>query len=221
MIIVIDGPAGSGKSSSAKEIARKLNINFLDSGALYRALTFVWLELGQPPADEFFHFLEHIQIQVEYKRYQFVVFYNNKDITNQIRSNNVADNVSKIAAIPQVRTYVNEIMRKMVQEDLFIADGRDLGTVVFPDAELKFFMEASIDARAERRFKEIAGSEPGLTLKMVRDNLQSRDQMDSSRAEAPLKKADDAIVIDTTNKTFEEQTEEMIHIIENKIKLKP
>ena len=221
MIIVIDGPAGSGKSSSAKEIARKLNINFLDSGALYRALTYVWLELGQPSADQFFHFLEHIQLQVEYKEYRFVVLYNNKDITNEIRSNRVAENVSTLATMPQVRKYVNELMRKLVQEDLFIADGRDLGTVVFPDAELKFFMEASIDARAERRFKEIKGSEPGLTLKMVRDNLESRDLMDTRRTEAPLKKADDAIVIDTTDTTFEEQIEEMIHIIENTIKLKP
>lgn len=221
MIIVIDGPAGSGKSSSAKEIARKLNINFLDSGALYRALTHIWLELGQPSADEFSHILEHIQFEVEYKEYRFVVLYNKKDITNEIRSKRVSESVSTIATMPQVRKYVNEYMRNLVQEDLFIADGRDLGTVVFPDAELKFFMEASLDARAERRFKELEGSEPGLTLNLVRDNLQSRDQMDSSRAVAPLKKADDAIVIDTTSKTFEEQIEYMIHIIEKNLKLKP
>src|SRR5690625_5215270 len=108
MIIVIDGPAGSGKSSSAKEIARRLNINFLDSGALYRGVTYIWLELGQPTADEFFHFLEHIRLEVEYKEQQFVLHYNNKDITNEIRSNRVAEHVSHIAARPQVRNYVKD-----------------------------------------------------------------------------------------------------------------
>src|SRR5690625_5005870 len=111
MIIVIDGPAGSGKSSSAKEIARRLNINFLDSGALYRGVTYIWLELGQPPADEFFHFLEHIRLEVEYKEQQFVLRYNNNDITNEIRSNRVAEHVSHIAARPQVRNYANNLMR--------------------------------------------------------------------------------------------------------------
>jgi len=217
MIIVIDGPAGSGKSSSAKEIARRLNINFLDSGALYRGVTYIWLELGQPPADEFFHFLEHIRLEVEYKEQQFVLRYNNNDITNEIRSNRVAEHVSHIAARPQVRNYANNLMRNLVKEDLFIADGRDLGTVVFPDAALKFYMNASITERAERRFRELKGSEPGLTLEIVKENLLERDRLDTGREVAPLMKADDAIVIDTTEKTFEEQIEEMIHIIENKL----
>src|SRR5690625_7855831 len=105
-------------------------------------------------------------------------------------------------------------MRNLVKEDLFIADGRDLGTVVFPDAARKFFMYSSITSRAERRFREMKGSEPGLTLEMVKENLLERDRLDAGREVAPLMKADDAIVIDTTDKTFAEQIEEMLQIEE-------
>src|SRR5690625_758612 len=185
MIIVIDGPAGSGKSSSAKEIARRLNINFLDSGALYRGVTYIWLELGQPPADEFFHFLEHIRLEVEYKEQQFVLRYNNNAITNEIRTNRVSEHLSHIAVRPQVRKYAINLMRNLVKEDLFIADGRDLGTVVFPDAALKFYMNASITERAERRFRALKGSEPGLTREIVTVNLLERARLDTGREVAP------------------------------------
>ena len=220
MIIVIDGPAGSGKSSSARAIANRLNIQFLDSGALYRAVTWHWVQSQKPDFETFFKKLPETELLTEYKDQTFFVSVNNKDITAEIRKHNVAKHVSKIASHPKIRDFVNNYMRELVKEDVYVADGRDLGTAVFPDAELKFYMDASIKERAKRRFKELQQSDPGVTLQQVKENLEQRDHSDQTRAADPLKKADDAIVIDTTGKTFEEQIEEMILIIEEQLKLK-
>jgi CMP/dCMP kinase len=220
MIIVIDGPAGSGKSSSARAIANRLNIQFLDSGALYRAVTWYWVQSQKPDFETFFKNLPETELETEYRDQTFFVSVNNKDITAEIRKHNVAKHVSKIASHPKIREFVNNYMRELVKEDVYVADGRDLGTAVFPDAELKFYMEASIKERAMRRFKELQQSDPGVTLQQVKENLEQRDHSDQTRAADPLKKADDAIVIDTTGKTFEEQIEEMIKIIEEQLKLK-
>ncbi|TVR14841.1 MAG: (d)CMP kinase [Balneolaceae bacterium] len=219
MIIVIDGPAGSGKSSTAKEIANRLNIHFLDSGALYRALTYYWIVSGKPDIRSFIKLLPEVDISSEYRDKQFYVALNGEDITNTIRTQHVAENVSEIASKPQIRAYVNNYMRNLVLNDIYIADGRDLGTAVFPDADLKFFMTASIEERAKRRLKEMTLSDLSITLKDVEENIRQRDLKDQSRASDPLKKADDAIEIDTTGKTFDEQINQMITIIENQTKL--
>lgn len=219
MIIVIDGPAGSGKSSTAKEIAKRLNLQFLDSGALYRALTVIWIEAGEPDLQSFFKMLNKVDLNTRYINQVFNVSYNGKDITEDIRSQEVASHVSNIAKESAVRAYVNNYMRELVKNGVYIADGRDLGTAVFPKADLKFYMKASLEERAKRRFKEMKQLKTGLTLNDVKLNLQQRDFTDSNRMSDPLKKADDAVVIDTTRKTFEEQIQEMIRIIENKLKL--
>lgn len=219
MIIVIDGPAGSGKSSTARSIANRLGIQFLDSGALYRAITFIWIQTGKPGQHKFFKLLPDVQLQTRYKDKIFYVQVNGEDVTNELRRQNVAEYVSEIASLPQVRRFVNEYMRKLVQENTYIADGRDLGTAVFPDAELKIYMDASIDERARRRLDEMKGSDPSLTLKEVKENLRKRDQTDQNRETDPLKKAENAILIDTTGKTFEEQVSDIICIIEDKLKL--
>ena len=220
MIIVIDGPAGSGKSSTARAIAKKLGIQFLDSGALYRALTDVWLDSGKVQMEKFFDMLSDISLKTEYRDETFYVEVNGKDITSEIRTQNVADHVSEIASIPRIREFVNSYMRKLVKSSVYIADGRDLGTAVFPDADLKFYMDASLEERAERRFAEMQQSDPGISLSEVKENLRSRDFKDQNRSADPLKKAEDAIVIDTTGKTFEQQTSEMAEIIRNRIKIK-
>ncbi len=219
MIIVLDGPAGSGKSSTAKELANRLNIQFLDSGALYRALTYFWISSGKPNIRSFIKLLPEVDISSEYKNKQFYVTLNGEDITDTIRTQQVAENVSEIAAEPQIRAFVNNYMRNLVLDDVYIADGRDLGTAVFPDADLKFFMTASIEERAKRRLKEMKLSDPSITLEDVEENIRQRDLKDQSRASDPLKKAEDAIEIDTTGKTFDEQISEMITIIENRTKL--
>lgn len=217
MIIVIDGPAGSGKSSTAKAIANRLNIQFLDSGALYRAITYLWIEAGMPDKSMFFKLLSEIKLNVQYKDETFFVRANGKDITTAIRSQEVANHVSEVAAYPEVRAFVNTFMRNLVRRDTFVADGRDLGTAVFPDAEIKFYMDASLAERAKRRFDEMKASDPSITLEEVKKNLRKRDLTDQNRKADPLKKAEDAIVIDTTGKTFDEQVTEMISIVKENL----
>ena len=222
MIIVIDGPAGSGKSSSAKEIANRLDIQYLDSGALYRAITYLWIAADKPDRKSFIELLPDVKLETVYKNQTFKVELNGADISDEIRKQRVAENVSKIAAIPEVRKFVNDYMINLVSCDVYIADGRDLGTAVFTDAALKFYMDASIDERAKRRYKEMKESDKdsSVTFEEVRDNLKDRDYKDQNRSADPMKKADDAIVIDTTGKTFNEQISEMIDIINKQIKLK-
>ncbi|MEX0822955.1 MAG: (d)CMP kinase [Balneolaceae bacterium] len=219
MIIVIDGPAGSGKSSTAKAIANRLNIQFLDSGALYRAITYLWIREGRPEKEKFFENLPDVKLSASYKDEMFKVFVNGSNITDEIRKHEVAESVSEIASYPAARKFVNNLMRNMVTENLYIADGRDLGTAVFPNADLKFFMNATLEERAKRRFLEMNTSDADITLDVVKENLRQRDHKDQTRSADPLKKADDAIEIDTTGKTFKEQLDEMISIIKTKLKL--
>ena len=219
MIIVIDGPAGSGKSSTAKALSERLNLNFLDSGALYRAVTFYWILQNKPSFNQFFQMLPDVNIDVDLSENRFTVLFNGSDISEEIRSSAVADHVSDVASQPEVRKFVNRIMRKLVKKHRFIADGRDLGTAVFPDADLKFYMNASIEERAKRRFSELKNSGQDVTLAGVKRNLKERDHKDQNRHADPLKKADDAIEIDTTGKTFDEQVDEMSAIINDKLKL--
>lgn len=220
MIIVIDGPAGSGKSSTAKKLAELLDIQYLDSGALYRALTFLWLKNGKPDLSEFFDMLPQVKLETEYRDQRFRVNVNNEDITKDIRNQQVANHVSEMAAKPEARNFVNQYMRKLVISDTYIADGRDLGTAVFPNADLKFYMDASLEERAKRRYRELISDDPDISFEEVKENLKERDHKDSNRTTDPLKKDEDAILIDTTGKTFEEQIDIMVSIIRKKLKLK-
>ena len=217
MIIVIDGPAGSGKSSTAKALSKQLNIHFLDSGALYRAVTYYWIKKGKPDKKNFFDLLPDIDLGVDLADNSFSVRLNGENISDDIRSSYVANHVSDIASFPEVRKIVNAFMHNLVEKNTFIADGRDLGTAVFPDADLKFYMDASIEERAERRFREMEVSDSTITREHVIENLKQRDRKDQNRKADPLKKAEDAIVIDTTGKTFEEQVAEMAAIICDKL----
>lgn len=219
MVIVIDGPAGSGKSSTARALSRKLNIKFLDSGALYRAVTYFWIRNGKPDKDKFFQMLPDIDLDAEADADDFVVLLNGENVSGLIRNSNVAGSVSEVASWPEVRIYVNRFMRELVKTDKFIADGRDLGTAVFPNADLKFFMNASLEERARRRYLELKDTETNLTLPDVTENLKKRDYKDKSRSADPLKKADDAIEIDTTGKTFNEQVDEISAIIKQQLEL--
>ncbi len=220
MIIVIDGPAGSGKSSTAKAIANRLNIRYLDSGALYRAITYLWINAGKPEKLSFFKMLPDVQLQVAPDEHTFHVIANGINITDKIRTQSVSENVSTIAAFPEARAFINQFMRDLVKSDDYIADGRDLGTAVFPDADLKFYMDASIKERAERRFAEMKDNNATITLNEIVENLEQRDHLDKNRKSDPLKKAEDAIFVDTTGKTFNEQVAEMAQIIKEKLKLK-
>lgn len=218
MIIVIDGPAGAGKSSTAKAVAKKLGIQYLDSGALYRALTIIYQESGKD-AGVFFNTLYDQQISFAYTDETFRVWLNGKDITGRLRSAEVASDVSTVASMPKSRNYVNNLMRETVGEGEYIAEGRDLGSAVFPDADLKFYMSADVSERALRRYDELVASGVETSLREVKQNILDRDLKDSKRRADPLKKADDAIEIDTTNLNFEQQVEQICYEITSKLEL--
>ena len=192
MIIVIDGPAGSGKSSTAKAVARETGLIYLDSGALYRAVTLIYVRSGEDELD-FYEKLKTSKLRFDFKNNQFHIWLNNEEVTAIIRSHEISSKVSVVAAKKDVRSFVNEYLQTVVEKGSFIADGRDLATVVFPNAQLKIYMVASIQARAERRFKELAEMGQRDDYNEIESNLLERDLLDSSRKEAPLKKHEEAI----------------------------
>jgi len=215
MMIVIDGPAGSGKSSTAKAIADRSNFQYIDSGALYRAVTLIYIKHSDNRA-AFFDAIDKADIRFSYSDKMFRIFLNDREVTRDIRTQQVAENVSKVASDPEVRRRVNELMRQRVKEGNFIADGRDLSTVVFPDADLKFYMDCDLDTRARRRYAELTQNGYDVSFEKIRRNLSKRDHLDSSRTHAPLKKSQDAIVIDTSNLTFREQVDIILNYIYKK-----
>ena len=204
MIVVIDGPAGSGKSSTAKAVAANLQIQFLDSGALYRVATLVYLDSNKD-LPQFFDQLNESEISFHFKNKKFHAFLNGRDVSDEIRSMEVSEHVSEVASNPDVRAFVNDLMHEVVKHNVYIADGRDLGTAVFPNAALKFFMVADLETRAQRRFKEVKAQGKDVTLEEVKQNIAGRDEKDSNRDSDPLKKAEDAILVDTSEMTFDEQ----------------
>lgn len=217
MIIVIDGPAGSGKSSTAKAVADKMDIQYLDSGALYRAVTWQALESGIDNKQMLFDMLDDVSLTFEYKKGQFHVFINKEDITDRLREPRVTEKVSEIAALAPVRSYINRCMNEAIQEGIYIAEGRDLGTAVFPDADIKIYMLADVRERARRRYQELHKKGIDTTLEEVQSQLEERDRKDEKRDRDPLKKSDDAIVIDTTNTTFEQQVSFICSAIQNEL----
>ena len=213
MIVVIDGPAGSGKSSTARAVAEHLKIQYLDSGALYRVATLIYLK-AEKDTKKFFELLKENKISFHFKAGKFHAFLNDADVSEEIRTMEVSQSVSEVAAMPDVRAFVNALMHRAVEQDVYVADGRDLGTAVFPDAALKFFMVADLKKRAERRLAELHQKGEEVNLGEVMKNIASRDEIDSNRSADPLKKADDAFEIDTSELTFNEQ----VSIISNQIK---
>lgn len=214
MIVVIDGPAGSGKSSTAKAVAQRCGLHYLDSGAFYRAVTLIYLN-NACQRDAFFDALELADVQVSYSDGVFSVAVDGADVTRTIREQFVSEKVSEVAAMPQARDFVNKLLRDFVKSGNFIADGRDLGTVVFPDADLKFYLTADIHKRASRRLLEMRHSGMDADLNEIVENLKSRDYLDSTREVAPLRKADDAIEIDTSSVSFDEQVQRIVDRIRN------
>lgn len=206
MIVVIDGPAGSGKSSTAREVADRCGLEYVDSGALYRVAARLYLNYDGDD-HSFSEFLNTHDVGFRYQDETFKVFLNGTEITDKIRTPEVSETVSAVAAMPQVREFVNNLMRSATDDRKLIADGRDLGTAVFPDADLKFFMVADLDTRAERRYREMKDLGYDTSLEDVKHNIKQRDLTDSTRTASPLTKADDAIEIDTTNLSFDEQVE--------------
>ena len=213
LIIAVDGHSSCGKSTYAKRIARMLEYSYVDSGAMYRAVTLYCMNSGlfdiskEPDVKEVQALLDDIDIDLKYNpdTEMTETFLNGKSVEKEIRSMEVSNNVSYISTIPAVRRKMVEYQRKLGEKRGFVMDGRDIGTVVFPNADIKIFLTASLEVRTMRRFKEL--QEKGIEgdLESVRQNLGSRDRIDSTRKDSPLKQADDALLLDNSDMTVEEQ----------------
>ena len=209
IIIAIDGYSSCGKSTLAKELAVKLGYNYIDSGAMYRAITLYFLrhhiDFNDPIKT--LDAIANINISFVFneKRKASDIHLNDEDVEPYIRDMIVSEKVSEVAAIREVRSFAVAQQKRMGRKKGIVMDGRDIGTAVFPDAELKIFMTADPEVRVMRRFKEMYETNPHITIDEVRHNLELRDYIDSNREESPLRQADDAILLDNSNLTREEQ----------------
>jgi cytidylate kinase len=218
--IAIDGYSACGKSTTAKAVARALNYVYVDSGAMYRAVTYYFIEqnidLDKP--QEISQALDKINIRfVLYADEQPVTMLNGANVEEDIRGMLVSGKVSKVAAIPAVRRAMVRQQQQMGEEKGLVMDGRDIGTVVFPNAELKIFMTARPEVRARRRLLELEQKGMKSSLEEVMANLEERDRIDTSREDSPLTKAEDAVVLDNSDLSFDQQVEKILALVQEKI----
>lgn len=214
--IAIDGPAAAGKSTVAKQVAKILNCVYIDTGAMYRAITWYALSKGVDPKDEekVTALLPEIDLSLHLDG---KVVVNDQDITKEIRTTEVADNVSYIASYKKIRLHLVELQRKMSKNVSVVMDGRDIGSYVLPHADVKIFQVASVETRAVRRYKENLEKGIYCSIEEIEENLRKRDYIDSHREFAPLKKAEDSFVLDTSNMTIDEAVNAIIKIVKNKL----
>jgi CMP/dCMP kinase len=216
IIITIDGWSSCGKSTLARQLAKELGYVYVDSGAMYRAITLYFLRnhIDWTDTDEVKQALLNINLEFQFneKSQQSEIYLNDENVEYVIRDLVIAEKVSDVAAIKEVRTFAVAQQQKMGEKKGIVMDGRDIGTTVFPGAELKIFMQADISTRVERRFREMYEKNPNITIEEVKNNLEMRDYIDSNREVSPLRKAHDAIVIDNTNLTIEEQLRQALQL---------
>lgn len=212
IIIAIDGPAASGKSTTAKALAKRLGYTYIDTGAMYRAITLKFLR--SPHLDELFsnearlkELLDHTDVHLEGEQ----VFLDNENVSDLIRSHDVSRLVSKVSSLKPVRDKLTEYQRKIGAARGVVMDGRDIGTVIFPDAELKIFMTASVKERARRRYEELLEKSPtgqiGISIAELEQEIAQRDRADAERPISPMRQAPDAIALDTSNLSIDEQVD--------------
>lgn len=211
IIIAIDGPAGSGKSTSAKLVAKKLNYLYIDTGAMYRAVTLFVLRkkiMGQ--IEKIIELARSLNIVLEFIDGETKITVNGENVSKEIRSFEVNSNVSEISAIDGVRKILVKKQQEMGKDGGIVMEGRDISTVVFPHADVKIFVTAGIDERAQRRALEFSEKGTDIPIEKVKENLKNRDFIDSNRASSPLTKSPESIVVDTSNTTIDEQVEQII-----------
>ncbi len=213
MIIAIDGPAGSGKTTVAKRLAKRLNIFYLDTGATYRALTWKALKenVDLDDEDKLEGLAKDLKISFDFDKER--VYLDDEDVTAEIRTPLVDRNISKVASKPKVRKILVELQRNLARCNDFVVEGRDTTTVVFPRADFKFYLDADFVVRAQRRFKELKERGISITFEDVKRDLEKRDRADLTRKVGPLKRAKDAIYIDSTELSIEEVVEKLYRIV--------
>ena len=223
--IAIDGFSSTGKSTLAKQLAQKLQYVYVDSGAMYRAVALYALQCNlfenQVLNTEFLiNQLPSVKVTFQYNTSLKAseIYLNGVNVNAEIRSMDVSNAVSRVASVPEVRQQLVGLQQKMGALKGIVMDGRDIGTVVFPDAELKLFMTASADTRAQRRYDELIGSGTEVTFEAVLENITSRDHLDSTREDSPLFKANDAIEIDNSNLSLEQQFEKVLALVNSKLR---
>lgn len=209
IIIAIDGYSSCGKSTLAKALSKKLHYAYVDTGAMYRAVTLYFLDNNINLDDEYDvkNALEHLEVHFERIEGKNTTFLNGNNVENEIRSMRVSDAVSQVAAISEVRRSMVRQQKMMGKRKGVVMDGRDIGTVVFPDAELKIFLTAEPEIRVQRRYDELKQKAESIDISEIRKNLSERDRIDTSRSDSPLRKADDALVLDNSQLNEQEQLE--------------
>ena len=217
--IAIDGPAGAGKSSISKVVANELGYLYIDTGAMYRGVTWAVLDSNVDVNNqkEVEALLPSLDLTLEPTASACKVFVKGQDVTDLIRQQQINENVSTIASYKGVREYLVERQQAMAAVGGVILDGRDIGSVVLPDAELKIYLTASVDARAKRRWLEVQGTSNEQPLEDIKKNVESRDEMDKNRDESPLVCVEDAIIVDSSNMTFDETVEHILHLVQERI----
>ena len=221
IIITIDGYSSCGKSTLAKQLAQELQYNFIDSGAMYRAVTLYFLRnhVDLEKKDQVIEALNNISLEFVYNEHagKSDIYLNDENVEALIRDMLVSENVSNVSTIKEVREFAVAQQRKMGGNKGIVMDGRDIGTTVFPNAELKIFMTADNAVRVERRYKELFQKNPNITIEEIKNNLEMRDYIDTNREVSPLRKADDAIVLDNSNLTMQEQLKMALKWVKEKL----
>ena len=217
--IAIDGPAGAGKSSISKVVANELGYLYIDTGAMYRGVTWAVLDshVDVKNQKDVESLLPSLDLTLEPTANACKVFVKGQDVTDLIRQQQINENVSTIASYKGVREYLVERQQAMAAVGGVILDGRDIGSVVLPKAELKIYLTASVDARAKRRWLEVQGTSNEQSLEDIKNNVESRDEMDKNRDQSPLVCVEDAIVVDSSNMTFDETVEHILHLVQERI----
>ena len=218
MVITIDGAAGVGKTSTAKELAKRLGYQYFDTGAMYRAVTlfFIRENVDLSSKSEVVKSLDSIKLNIDFSsESEMQIFLDEDDISLKIRSQEVTSKVSAVSALKDVREMMVKIQRSFTENGNFVVEGRDIGTVVFPDAKYKFYLQADYDIRAKRRLADFEKINEAKNINVIKEDLEKRDKYDSTRKLSPLKKPKDAIIIDTTLCSFEEQVNQILKHIEN------
>ena len=216
IVIAIDGPAGAGKSTIAKEVAKLLLIEYIDTGAMYRALTLKVLNHGLDPksSNDIINIMKSTTIDFRNNH----IFLDDNNVDKEIRENRINTNVSHIAAIKEIREEMVRIQQEMSKTKSVIMDGRDIGTVVLPNADFKFFITASVEERAKRRYLELSEkNEANVSLEQIKKEIENRDEIDSTRENSPLVKSEDAYLLDNTNMSVEDCVKKIISIVKERV----